>query len=95
MSQFQVLIEILLLALIIFMGMAIVRFSIRIPKKSHTNPVHSLPRLVTMPNNVHERGDYLLALIKEGHFMVEMKTGTYKTKHERKSLNDTLGNTSK
>ena len=59
MSQFQASLEILLFALIILMGMATVQIILRGRMQSHES-------LVTMPDDVHERGDYLLTLMREG-----------------------------
>jgi hypothetical protein len=60
MSQFQALLEILLFSLIIFMSVATVHIIFR-------GHMESRESLMTMPNNLRERGDYLLALIKEGY----------------------------
>ena len=82
MSQFQALLEILLFALIILMGMATVQIILRGRVQSHASlvtmpdDVHErgdYPARATMPDDVHERGDYLLALVREGHLVLGKK----------------------
>ena len=61
---FQRSIEILLLLLIFLMGIGIVNIIFRERMQPHTHPT-------TMPEKLTERGDYLLALIKEGDLVLE------------------------
>jgi hypothetical protein len=69
MNQFQAMLEILLLSLIVFMGIAIIHILISNPRERET--IQLPVQLVMMPDDVRERGDYLLTLIKDGHFKYE------------------------
>jgi hypothetical protein len=69
MNLFQALLEVLLLSLIIIMGIAIIHILSSNPYAQESVKLPS--QSVTMPDDARERGDYLLSLIKEGHFKNE------------------------
>jgi hypothetical protein len=67
MIQLQPFLEVILFSLIIILGFA----TIYVIFRGRIQSIQSPKQLSFIPDNARDRGDYLLDLIREGHFSVK------------------------